>query len=70
MQCFASREGSYLKDTRAEHKTDPPSQWFVAETDYGIKLKIVFIQKGSDIHIKTAYKANQKEIQIYNDHGK
>ena len=34
-QCFANREGGLLEDTRENHKSDPPTQWFIAETDYG-----------------------------------
>ncbi|RRQ19921.1 BrnT family toxin [Thiohalobacter thiocyanaticus] len=65
IQCFATREGGFLKDTREEHLTDPPSQWFVAETYFGRILKVVFIMEDGDIYIKTAYPANSKEIRIY-----
>lgn len=66
LECFASREKKYLEDTREDHKTDPPTLWFVAETDFGRKLKIAFMQdKDGDIHIKTAYPANEEEIRIY-----
>ena len=64
-QCFANREGGLLEDTREDHKTDPPSQWFIAETDYGRRLKVVFILKNGDILLKTAYGPNQKEDAIY-----
>ncbi|MBS8233061.1 DUF4258 domain-containing protein [Marinobacter salarius] len=64
-QCFANREGGLLEDTREDHKTDPPSQWFIAETDYGRRLKVVFILKNGDILLKTAYGPNQKEDTIY-----
>lgn len=63
-ECFASREGSFLEDIRAEHATDPPTKWFVAETDMGRILKVAFIYDG-DIVIKTAYEANPEEIRIY-----
>ena len=67
IQCFASREGGFLEDTRENHKTNPPTKWFIAETDYGRKLKVVFMQSvdGKDIHIKTAYLANEEEKCIY-----
>ena len=67
IQCFASRDRAFLEDTREDHKTDPPTKWFIAETDYGKKLKVVFMQStdGKDIHIKTAYWANAKEKRIY-----
>ena len=65
MQCFANRAGWYLVDVREEHKTEPPTRWFVAETDYSRKLKVVFIQKDGDIIIKTAYDPNVTELRIY-----
>lgn len=64
-QCFANREGRLLEDTREDHKTDPPTQWFIAETDYGRRLKVVFIVKDGDILLKTAYGPNEIEEVIY-----
>jgi len=64
-QCFANREGGFLEDTREDHKSDPPTQWFIAETDYGRRLKIVFILKDGNILLKTAYMPNCKEETIY-----
>ncbi len=64
-QCFANREGGLLEDIRENHKTDPPTQWFIAETDYGRRLKVVFILKDGDILLKTAYCPNPKEEVIY-----
>ena len=54
-----------LFDQREDHKTDPPTLWFIADTDMSKKLKIVFIQKDGDIILKTAYLANEAEISIY-----
>lgn len=64
-QCFGNREGGLLEDTREDHKTDPVTQWFIAETDYGRRLKVVFILKNGDILLKTAYGPNAKEEAIY-----
>ena len=64
-QCFANREGGLLEDTREDHQTDPPTQWFIAETDYGRRLKVVFILKNGSILLKTAYTPNPKEESIY-----
>lgn len=69
VQCFANREGPYLFDIREEHRTDPPTRWFVAETDFGRLLKVVFIQKDDDVIIKTAYDANDAERRIYRQFG-
>lgn len=69
-QCFANREGRFLFDEREDHASDPPTLWFVAETDYGRLLKVAFVQRDGDIFLRTAYQANQAEIRIYNKHGK
>jgi hypothetical protein len=58
-----------LIDTRAEHLTNPVTQWFIAETDYGRKLKIVFIHQGADIAIKSSYDPNVEEMRIYIKYG-
>jgi len=67
-QCFANRTGPYLEDTRADHLTDPITLWFIAETNFGRLLKIVFIDKNTDLHIRTAYSPNIQELCIYNSH--
>ncbi|UXI00445.1 hypothetical protein [Photobacterium sp. TY1-4] len=70
-ECFANREKDFLKDQREEHQSDPPTLWFVAETDYGKKLKIAFIffkDEGKFV-IRTAYPANADEIRIYNKYA-
>lgn len=53
-QCFANREGAFLRDTRERHQSDPPTQWFIGETDFGRKLKVAFIPRGGNIVIRTA----------------
>lgn len=72
IECFSNREGDFLRDTREEHRTDPPTLWFVAETYRGRKLKVVFMYYPNDKRfvIKTTYDANQKEIDIYDKHAK
>lgn len=66
-QCFENRIGGLLLDTREEHRTDPPTLWFLSETDAGRKLKIVFVQRGELVFLKTAYDANEDERRIYLD---
>ena len=73
-QCFANRTGVYLLDTREQHQTEPPTRWFIAETDYGRKLKVCFIpvvdEKGRPhVVIKSAFEPNQAEIQLYKELG-
>ena len=69
-ECFANRTSAYLEDTREDHKTEPLTQWFIAETDNGRKLKVVFILEENDITIRTAYEPNAIEQQIYDTHSK
>jgi hypothetical protein len=68
-QCFVTVEGSYLEDEREQHASDPPTLWFIAETYYGRKLKVVFIPRGEDMVIRTAYPPNPEEIRIYSKYG-
>lgn len=65
-QCFDNRDGGYLKDNREQHKTNPPTQWFIAETNIGRKLKIVFMRMSDgSVEIKTAYPPDQTEEKVY-----
>jgi uncharacterized DUF497 family protein len=68
-QCFANRSGKYLKDTREEHRSNPPTLWFISETDYGRKLKVVFIFSNNIIYLRSAFEPNDTEMSIYNKHG-
>lgn len=66
LQCFGNQIRSALLDDREEHKTDPPTQWFISETDSGRRLKIVFIQLTAlDVAIKSAYEPDENEERIY-----
>jgi hypothetical protein len=57
----------FLIDTREEHKTEPPTQWFISGTNKQRQLKVVFIRTSrTEIEIKTAYEPNPEEVMIYN----
>ncbi|MBY0578758.1 MAG: ADP-ribosyl-(dinitrogen reductase) hydrolase [Burkholderiales bacterium] len=64
-QCFENRVGNFVEDLREEHKTNPPTLWFVAPTNCNRILKIVFIFIDGNIHIKSAFEANDKSIELY-----
>jgi len=64
-QCFINRDGGFLEDPREDHKTKPATEWFIAETNKSRKLKVCFVQVGSEIDVKTAYEPNYEEISIY-----
>lgn len=67
--CFLNREGRLLYDNRALTKTNPPTLWFIAQTNQNRKLKIVYIQKGLQVILKTAYEPNEEELAIYERYG-
>lgn len=68
VQCFGNREAGDLFDTRPQHQTIPPTRWFVAETDYGVKLKICYVYDDATkmVEIKSAFPPNDTEVNIYN----
>lgn len=68
-QCFLNRRGRLLVDNRALTKTNPPTLWFIADTNKVRTLKIVYIQDGLQIHLKTAYEPNEVETAIYLKYG-
>jgi len=64
IQCFANWDTSLyapMIDDREEHATDPPTRWFVAETDMGRMLKVLFVWYEEDgrIYLKSAYEASK-----------
>jgi hypothetical protein len=69
VQCFANKVGKLLEDPREEHKTDPPTQWFIAETDSSRTLKIIFIRENDVVFLKSAYEPDQIELAIYKKYG-
>lgn len=64
-QCFENWNGGTCTDAREEHRTDPPTQWFVSEDNRCRKIKVVFVQVGDDIYIKSAYPATDDVVRIY-----
>ncbi|MCD6040117.1 MAG: uncharacterized protein K0S27_1517 [Gammaproteobacteria bacterium] len=65
-ECFLNRNKGLLEDKREKNKTNPPTLWFIAETDQGRLLKIIFIElQNGTYEIKTAYEPNDNEVKIY-----
>lgn len=69
-QCFDNKCGYNLIDDREDHQTDPPTLWFIAETNKGRLLKVIFVYKDRKYYLKSAYEPNQTEIEIYENEGK
>lgn len=65
IQCFANRVGKDLIDTRADNRTNPFTRWFIAETDFGRKLKVAYMPTTQGIVIKSAYDPNDVEMRIF-----
>jgi len=65
-QCFMNRIRSYLIDNRLDHQTEPITEWFIAENDRGILIKVVFVFNDDLIYLKSAFPPNSTEIRIYN----
>jgi hypothetical protein len=68
-QCFFNMAGKLLTDNRELRRTNPPTLWFISKTNKGRFLKIVYIQKLSEIHLKSAFAPSAVEIAIYARHG-
>lgn len=73
VQCFRHKTGKYAYDTREQHQTNPPTLWFIAETDQGRRLKVVFLRYSKDEFVlKSAFPPNAEEerlYQMYKDRG-
>ena len=54
-QCFANCPGLLLIDKRKRHRTNPPTRWFIAPTDRGRLLKVVFIRTREGNVLKSAF---------------
>ncbi|PKM11340.1 MAG: ADP-ribosyl-(dinitrogen reductase) hydrolase [Gammaproteobacteria bacterium HGW-Gammaproteobacteria-5] len=68
-ECFANRCGADLTDNREQHASDPPTRWFIAATNHCRLLKVVYVLRDGDVHIRTAYEPNDTELAIYRRHG-
>jgi len=65
-ECFYNRTKGLLEDTREVNKTKPPTMWFIAETNDGRLLKVVFIELSNrKYEVKTCYEPNTNEVKIY-----
>ncbi len=65
-ECFENRTKRPLTDNRQQHKTRPPTHRFIAPTDSGRRLKVVFITYPAGDHvIKTAFEPYAYEENIY-----
>lgn len=64
-QCFENKCGLYLMDDREDHKSDPPTLWFVAPTNSGRLLKVIFIYRDGHLDLRSAYDADADAQALY-----
>lgn len=64
-ECFLNRHGPFFLETRPEHVTDPSSWWFVAETDKGRPLKVIFVRYPDHFAIKSAFDPENGQYEEY-----
>lgn len=57
----------YLEDDEEDHRTDPPSYWFIAPTNRGRLLKVIFVLRDGNLFLKSAFNANEKSRRIYTE---
>jgi len=72
IQCFYNKNNEDdLIDNREQNRTMPPTLWFLAETNCGRLLKIVYVfrEDNSTFYVKSAYEPNSTEIHIFNKYS-
>jgi hypothetical protein len=68
-QCFENICGGLLVDTREQHKTNPPTLWFIARTNANRELKIAYVLEAGLVYLKSAFDPNDEERRIYLKHA-
>jgi len=68
-QCFDNCAGRFLRDRRERHTTTPPTLWFIAPTDKGRLLKVIFIRSSPRTILKSAFEPAEIEKMIYARRG-
>lgn len=64
-ECFENKDGPMFLDTAEDHQTDPPTLWFISETNSGRLLAIYCMLSDGYVHIKTAFPPGQGRIDQY-----
>ena len=66
-EAFYNWSGIPLIDDRKNHKTKPPTVWFISETCENKTLKIVgiFNKEMGVFNIKTAFDPDEWEVKLY-----
>lgn len=66
IECFNNLTTKFAFDTRDANQTNPPSLWFISETNSGRRLKVVFLRYDkTKVVLKTAFEPNDFEEKLY-----
>ncbi len=65
LECIGNISKGFIKDTRESHLTDPPTHWFVEQTDSGRWLFVAVMMIKKELVIKTAYEADDNKKKLY-----
>lgn len=65
MECFWNRIGEVFEDVREEHRTDPPTLFFISENNHGRVLKVCYVERAGRIHLKTCFEPSASQLEAY-----
>ncbi len=68
-ECFENRGGGYVVDDREDHRTDPPTLWFIAPNNHNRALKVCFVLRDGMVYLRTCYPPNAVETSMYEEGG-
>ncbi len=65
-EAFFQWDGFWVLDDREDHKSVPPTYWFISETCDGRLLKVVIkpVPNTDFAYLRTAYDADEEEEEI------
>ena len=64
-ECFMNRTGEVLEDTSEDHKSDPPTLFFIAPNNHGRLLAVYYVERASGIAIRTCFEPGPERIARY-----
>ena len=64
VEAIVNYSGVIFEDSRAQHKTKPPTILYISETDDGRPLKLVFVAT-NPLTLKSAYQPSQAAIERF-----
>lgn len=66
-ECFENRSRGFLEDSSEEHRTEPPTLWFIAPNNHGRLLKVCFVFRDGAVYLRTAFPPSASNVAMYED---